>query len=349
MRIAACVCVLGMMVAAAHAQAGPPSMELPRPVPTTLPNQSPKYAGVTYGQPVTAIRTRDSVRVLGDGTKIEHHTALFFCRDSAGRVRNDTMPEALPGKENVSDLVSTLVSDPDKHIELRWNNRSKVATLRHVPPHPPASIVTKKAKPLEPGEKRVVWIGPAGQRQRMESSYMPAKTIEGLETRGSHVVKFVPEGKEGNDHDLVSTVDSWYQPELRLALLTDISDPMMGHTVYAFSKINRAEPPATLFAVPPGYTIRELPDREPAKPNVAEPDVAEPDPALPEAALTAAFNPQSPVEVTPAPIPAIRVPRTQPLGIVASVSGGRVTPPLLLSSRQAEYPTPHSRPKSGAR
>jgi len=317
MRIARSM-VLLLMPAAGLAQAGPPLMELPPPVPATTPNQAPKYAGVVYGQPVTALRTRDTSRVLGDGTKIEHHTAIFFCRDSAGRTRNDTTPEHLPGKKGAADLVYTSVVDADLHIELNWNNKSKVATLRHLPAHPLAATAPPDPKPLGPEEKRVVWIGPAGQRQRMEATALPGKTIEGLETRGSRVVKFVPAGKEGNDRDLVTTIDSWYQPELHLALLTDTTDPAMGHTVLAFSRINREEPPASLFAPPPGYTVRELPDRQPAKPEPGEPDPT----------LIETQNPVADVEAVPTPQPSI---------VAAPRPGGTSTPPIVLFAPQPVY------------
>ncbi len=241
--------------ARAHGQAASQLMELPPSVPVTEPHQAAVTAGPVYGQPFSAIRTRDTYRLLGDGTKIEHHTAVLVRRDSAGRMRNDTTPEPLPGNKDAGTRIDTVVYDGE--LEIRWNNLSRLATMRHLPQHAPTAPPAQP-KELLPGETRTVWIGPAGQKQKMEASVLPGRTLEGMETRGSRVVKFVPSGKEGNDRDLVTTIDSWYQPELHLAMWTETTDPAMGHTTMKFTSLRRENQPEELFAPPPGYTVREI-------------------------------------------------------------------------------------------
>jgi len=105
-----------------------------------------------------------------------------------------------------------------------------------------------------------VYLGPApASRLKYHAEELPPKVLMGVTTRGSHVVRVVKAGLDGNDRDLTTTIDSWYSPELHLALLTEIDDPVKGKSRLEFTGLSRDEPPAGLFQIPPGYTERESP------------------------------------------------------------------------------------------
>ena len=96
----------------------------------------------------------------------------------------------------------------------------------------------------------------------MES--LPAQDIMGIHALGSKATRTVPAGKDGNDHDLTWTVQSWYSPELKLALATIVDDPVKGITKYEFRDLQRREPSASLFQLPEGYVVRNA---EPLRPD----------------------------------------------------------------------------------
>ena len=76
-----------------------------------------------------------------------------------------------------------------------------------------------------------------------------APIIEGVPTRHSHEAR-------GKDR-IEKTVDSWYSPDLSLAMLTIIDEPGMGKTTYRFIHVIRAEPDASLFRLPDGVRIED--------------------------------------------------------------------------------------------
>jgi hypothetical protein len=74
-----------------------------------------------------------------------------------------------------------------------------------------------------------VYLGPSSSiRLKYHAEELPPLVIMGVTTRGSKAVRTIPAGVDGNDRDLTVTIQSWYSPELRLALVTIIDDPSEG-------------------------------------------------------------------------------------------------------------------------
>jgi hypothetical protein len=59
----------------------------------------------------------------------------------------------------------------------------------------------------------------------------------------------------GNDRPLVSVMESWFSPDLRITVLTKNSDPRMGESVMQLRNIDRSEPDPGLFRVPADYQV----------------------------------------------------------------------------------------------
>ncbi|WP_125486626.1 hypothetical protein [Edaphobacter aggregans] len=105
-----------------------------------------------------------------------------------------------------------------------------------------------------------IYVGPsASSRLKYHSEELPPQTIMGVTTRGSKAVRILKAGVDGNDHDLTTTIESWYSPELRLALITIIDDPVNGLKKYEFTNLKRAEPDPKIFQMPADYTFRDAP------------------------------------------------------------------------------------------
>jgi hypothetical protein len=110
----------------------------------------------------------------------------------------------------------------------------------------------KDASPIEipalPGQRTVTAM-PGAQMEDLG-----VKTIEGLQAEGKRVTTPIPGGQ--------STVsETWYSPELQVNLVVKTSDPGTGESSYRLTNIKRAEPPASVFQVPAGYTVLPAPAR----------------------------------------------------------------------------------------
>lgn len=67
----------------------------------------------------------------------------------------------------------------------------------------------------------------------------------------------IPAGQIGNDRPMVIVSERWYSPDLQTVVMSKHSDPRMGETVFHLTSISRAEPAASLFAIPSDYTVKE--------------------------------------------------------------------------------------------
>jgi hypothetical protein len=59
----------------------------------------------------------------------------------------------------------------------------------------------------------------------------------------------------GNEKPLTFTSEAWYSPELSIVLMTKLSDPVMGDTVFHLTQLRRVEPGPDLFEIPAGYRV----------------------------------------------------------------------------------------------
>jgi hypothetical protein len=58
------------------------------------------------------------------------------------------------------------------------------------------------------------------------------------------------------------SVESWFSPDLQIALLIHTSDPRFGETEYRLSDIHRSEPDPALFEIPSDYTVQQDPPHQ---------------------------------------------------------------------------------------
>ena len=79
--------------------------------------------------------------------------------------------------------------------------------------------------------------------------------IQGVNATGKRVTRTVAAGVAGNDRAIQVTTETWYSPDLQMVVMSKTSDPRFGESVYQLTNITRAEPDASLFAVPSGYTV----------------------------------------------------------------------------------------------
>jgi TonB family protein len=89
---------------------------------------------------------------------------------------------------------------------------------------------------------------------------MGKQNIGGVEAEGTRSTITIPAGEIGNERPIEIVSERWYSPELQLIVMTRHTDPRFGENSYQLTNIDRNEPARELFEVPPGYTVRELPE-----------------------------------------------------------------------------------------
>ena len=109
----------------------------------------------------------------------------------------------------------------------------------------------------EPGKTVVVQMkkpeGSSGEAPVTES--LGTRTIEGVECEGTRTTVTIPAGQIGNEQPIVITSERWYSHKLQTEVLSTRHDPRMGDTTFKLVNLSQAEPPASLFQVPPDYTV----------------------------------------------------------------------------------------------
>ena len=96
---------------------------------------------------------------------------------------------------------------------------------------------------------------PAGRGATEES--LGTRQFDGVKAVGRKRTSVIPTGQIGNDRPIEITDERWESPELRMLVYSRNSDPRTGVVEYRLTNINRSEPPADLFVIPPDYTVSE--------------------------------------------------------------------------------------------
>jgi hypothetical protein len=118
----------------------------------------------------------------------------------------------------------------------------------------------------------------AAQRARAHDQTQPARSpiqrsheikqeplrpemIDGVQTEGTRTTIITAAGVEGNDRPLSHVCERWFSPELQIVILSRCSDLRSGETTMRLRNLDRSEPDAALFQVPPDYIIVDENDR----------------------------------------------------------------------------------------
>lgn len=86
-------------------------------------------------------------------------------------------------------------------------------------------------------------------------SDLETRTINGVLARGGRRTVTIPKNTQGNDRDLVVTMEIWTSPELQITMFMETQDPRIGDTTMDLENFSRAEPDAALFAPPADLRI----------------------------------------------------------------------------------------------
>lgn len=85
-----------------------------------------------------------------------------------------------------------------------------------------------------------------------------SRDIDGVRAEGKMRSYQIPAGEVGNKNPITVSSESWYSPDLQMTVYAKQTDPRTGEWNYKLNNLKRTEPAATLFAVPEGYTVKEI-------------------------------------------------------------------------------------------
>lgn len=203
---------------------------------------------VVTNAPFSAQVNRETVQVLSDGTRMDRKETGSIARDSVGRTREEITlsalgPFAASGQAPHIAFIRDPAAGKDYTIYIINEDKKTVIAFSH-----PAGT-------NEPGRRLMKQKMNAGEDSNVQTVSLGTKTIDGLTVQGTRRTRTIPVGQIGNDRPIVITRDEWYSPDLQMVISSTRSDPRFGTTTYQLTNINRAEPPQSLFMVPPDYTV----------------------------------------------------------------------------------------------
>jgi hypothetical protein len=195
------------------------------------------------GAPFTASFSSQTTETLTDGNKIQRSATGTVARDSQGRTRRDmTLPAIGPwAAAGKTPPQVSFINDPVAGTRYVLEADKKIA--RQMRAHE--------------GHPRVASQKSDASQSQVTTTSLGTQTINGISAQGTKYTRTIPAGEIGNQNAIVIVTESWYSPDLQTVIMTKRTDPRMGETVFQMTNIQRAEPAATLFQVPAGYTVEQ--------------------------------------------------------------------------------------------
>jgi hypothetical protein len=189
---------------------------------------------------------------LPDGSEHVVTTVNHIARASSGRIYNERRRLVLTSFQGDPPLLSAHIYDPSSRLSIFLDPQTRLAR-ETVLPAPEAIPVTARPPAQRPTASGVVQTELGGQ------------SLGGVELKGYRKVLTVPATSSGTGKEIEVVDEYWYSPELSIYLIIRHNDPRTGEQMVAVSKVERAEPSAELFAVPPNYkVVDETPPESPA-------------------------------------------------------------------------------------
>ena len=205
---------------------------------------------VVTGAPFSAVATSQSTQTLADGNRISHKTQTNLFRDSQGRFRKEVTFPAI-------GLLATS-GHPKSFVFIN----DPVANENFVL-HPDDKTAEKVGRPHSgwkgsmPGEPKYKAESREASAAAVKKEALGTQTIAGIAAQGTRYTRTIPTGQIGNEQPITIVSEHWYSEELQLTVMSKRSDPRFGETIYTLTSIQRSEPAASLFAVPPDYAVQQ--------------------------------------------------------------------------------------------
>jgi hypothetical protein len=213
---------------------------------------------VVTGAPYSATATNVFTESLTGGNTIQRTTTAQVARDNQGRTYEQQMLSAGPLAQN-GPITITFIFDPVAGYSYVLNPNTKVATRRAIKT-PPAGV-GPQFRGDRAGPAAGLQAGGIPAQANQVKADLGTQVMNGVTAQGKSVTRTIPAGAIGNAQPIVSTSETWYSPDLQVAVYATHNDPRAGVSTYSLTNIQRSEPSASLFQVPSDYTVQDAPSR----------------------------------------------------------------------------------------
>jgi hypothetical protein len=172
----------------------------------------------------------DTSLALVGGNAIKSQTKISYAYDDKGRSRTVS---------STAGLERIVIADPTQHaVYLVCPERKEILRLKGAALDHPASVQA-----------------PAPQGATAD---LGEKVIAGVHARGARTETTIPAGAQGNDKPLVHKSETWFSPELATIVSMRMSMPELGDFFMHVENLKFGDVPASTFALPEGYAIRDI-------------------------------------------------------------------------------------------
>lgn len=215
----------------------------------------PDYKGVqthipgVFVTPVGGAPFSGTVEILSrqsmpDGSIYTRRTINHIARNSAGVIYNERRKLVPPEFQGEPIILSWHIYDPQTRLSTFLVPQTRLAhqMVLPTPPQAPADSTPDTA------------IAPS-KAESLTSKDLGTETVAGLTLRGTRKLRTVPATLSGTGREVVITDDYWYSEELKVYLVLKHNDPRTGEQIVGIVKVDRQEPDAATFRIPPNYKI----------------------------------------------------------------------------------------------
>jgi hypothetical protein len=207
------------------------------------------------GAPFSATTTSTTKQTLQDGTTINRTTQGAIYRDSEGRSRREvTFTGVGPLEATGGTHKMVAIFDPVAGVHYMLNPDKKVAHKMTLPAKGGAAGTADKAQAFQQKMQARQQQEEASGALKVES--LGTQVVNGVNAEGTRTTHTIAVGEIGNNNPIQVVSERWYSPDLQTVVQSSRTDPRFGTTAFSLTNIQRAEPAATLFAVPADYTVQ---------------------------------------------------------------------------------------------
>jgi hypothetical protein len=205
------------------------------------------------GAPFSATSTSTTTQTLQNGTTINRTAQGAIFRDSEGRSRREVSFSGVGPLEATGGTHKMVaIFDPVAGVHYMLNPDKKIAHK-----------MTLSAKGAGNSDKAQAFQQKMQARQQQEEASGALKVeslgtqmVNGVNAEGTRTTHTIAAGVIGNDNAIQVVSERWFSPDLQTVVKSTRTDPRFGTTTFSLTNIQKAEPAATLFAVPADYVVQ---------------------------------------------------------------------------------------------
>ncbi len=210
---------------------------------------------VVKDAPYSADAITETTQVLSDRNRIVRKTVARIYRDSEGRTRREQTIQPLYTSATPGDAPRTIsIQDPVARVNYVLDPQNK--TAQKIAFSSPEVVPSSRASAGALASNRQL---KPPQYSQAATQPLGTETIEGLEAEGTRSTTLIPAGEVGNERPIEIASERWYSLALHIPVLIKSNDPRFGEILYRLTNISLQEPDASLFQIPPDYTVQESP------------------------------------------------------------------------------------------